>query len=171
MRPHLASAGSAGCVQRSTSAGEGGEGGAGLLGGGGLIAGVGSYLKAVRSEIRVIGVSPVNSAAMHASLAAGRVVDVEHLPTLSDGTAGGMEEDSITFGLCSDSVDEMVLVDEDAIADGMRRVISGHHTLIEGAAGAAVAGMLAASESLAGLTTAVVLCGANVDPAVLKEVL
>lgn len=141
------------------------------VGGGGLIAGVGSYLKSVREQIRVIGVSPANSAAMHASLAEGRVVDVEHLPTLSDGTAGGMEQDSITFPMCADSVDELVLVDEEAIADGMRRVISGHHTLVEGAAGAAVAGMLAAREELAGRTTAVVLCGANVDPAVLKEVL
>jgi threonine dehydratase len=141
------------------------------VGGGGLIAGVGSYLKAVREQIDVIGVSPRHSAAMHASLAAGSVVDVEHLPTLSDGTAGGMEADTITLPLCAASVDEVVLVDEDAIADGMRRVITAHHTLVEGAAGAAVAGLLAARERLAGRTTAVILCGANVDPAVLKEVL
>ena len=101
----------------------------------------------------------------------GRVIDVEHRPTLSDGTAGGMEADTITFPLCAAAIDEMVLVDEEAIADGMRRVIGAHHTLIEGAAGAAVAGLLAAKEGLAGRTTAVVLCGANVDMGVLKEVL
>lgn len=141
------------------------------VGGGGLIAGVGSYLKAAKPDVRVIGVSPANSAAMHASLAAGRVVDVEHHPTLSDGTAGGMEQDTITFPLCAAAVDELVLVDEDAIADGMRRVIGAHHTLVEGAAGAAVAGLLAAREQIADRVTAVVLCGANVDPDVLRRVL
>ena len=141
------------------------------VGGGGLIGGVGAYLKAARPDLRVIGVSPRNSAAMAASLEAGRVVDVEHRPTLSDGTAGGMEQDSITFDLCQRVVDELVLVDEEEIADGMRRVIGAHHTLVEGAAGAAVAGLLAARGQLDGLLTAVVLCGANVDRETLKRVL
>ena len=78
---------------------------------------------------------------------------------------------SAALELCRSTIDEFVLVDEEAIADGMRRVIGAHHTLIEGAAGAAVAGLMAAREQLAGLVTAVVLCGANVDLEVLKEVL
>jgi threonine dehydratase len=59
------------------------------LGGGGLIAGVGGYLKALWPDLRVIACSPVASPVMHASLAAGRIVELESRPTLSDGTAGG----------------------------------------------------------------------------------
>jgi threonine dehydratase len=141
------------------------------VGGGGLIGGVGAYLKALRPKLKVIGVSPRASAAMAASIRAGRVVEVEHDATLSDGTAGGLEQGALTLELCAGAIDEFVLVDEPAIADGMRRVIGTHHTLIEGAAGAAVAGVFAAREILVGLETAVVLCGSNVDPAVLKRVL
>lgn len=141
------------------------------VGGGGLISGIGAYLKAVRPRVQIIAVSPANSAAMEASLRAGKVVDVEHLPTLSDGTAGGMEADTITFPMCRDAIDRFVLVDEDAIADGVRRMVVQHHTLVEGAAGAAVAGALAAAEHLAGKQVAIVLCGANIDGARLKELL
>lgn len=141
------------------------------VGGGGLIGGIGAYLKATRPEVQVIAVSPAHSAAMQASIHAGRVVDVQHLPTLSDGTAGGMEQDTITFPLCRDSIDRFVLVDEEAIADGVRRMVTGHHTLVEGAAGAAVAGAIAAAEHLTGKNVAIVLCGANIDGARLKELL
>lgn len=141
------------------------------VGGGGLISGIGGYLRAVRPEVRVIAVSPKHSAAMAASIEVGRVIDVEHLPTLSDGTAGGMEDDTITFDLCRDSIDEFVLVDEEEIAAGMRVAIQGHHTLVEGAAGAAIAGYERMKDQLAGKCTAIVLCGANVDGAVLAEVL
>ena len=108
---------------------------------------------------------------MQASLVAGRVLDLPSEPTLSDGTAGGMEADSITFALCRDVIDEFVLVSEEEIAAGMRTVIERHHALVEGAAGAAVAGLRQAAGQLAGRSVAVVLCGANVGPDVLREVL
>ncbi len=141
------------------------------LGGGGLIAGAGGCLKAVWPELRVIACSPERSPVMHASLAAGRIVEMESRPTLSDGTAGGVEPGAITFELCRDIVDESVLMDEDAIRDAVRRVVGHHHTLIEGAAGVAVAGYLAHRERFAGQDVAIVLCGANIDPAVLKGIL
>jgi len=141
------------------------------MGGGGLIAGAGGILKAVRPEIRVIACSPERSPVMHASLEAGRIVEMESRTTLSDGTAGGVEPGAITFALCREIVDESVLVSEKEIRDAVRLVIGHHHTLIEGAAGVAVAGYLANRERFAGQHVAIVLCGANIDARVLKELL
>lgn len=141
------------------------------VGGGGLISGVGAYLKSVMPELLVIGASPRNSAVMHASLEAGRLVHRESLPTLSDGTAGGVEEGSLTFELCQDLIDEFVLVDEEDIATGVRSVLEQHHLLVEGAAGVAVAALTAAAPRLEGLKVAVVLCGANIDAQVLAGLL
>ncbi len=133
------------------------------VGGGGLACGVGGYLKAVLPGVRVLAASPRNSAVMHASLAAGRILDLPSLPTLSDGTAGGVEEGSITFEGCREVIDDFVLVSEEAIADGMHRVKEHHGMLVEGAAGVAVAACLAHHRELAGREVAVVLCGGNVD--------
>jgi threonine dehydratase len=141
------------------------------LGGGGLIAGVGGYLKTVWPEIRVIACSPARSAVMHASLEAGRIVEMESSPTLSDGTAGGVEPGAITFELCREIVDESVLVDEEEIRTAVRLIVGHHHTLVEGAAGVAVAGYLANRDRFAEMDVAIVLCGANIDARVLGEIL
>jgi threonine dehydratase len=141
------------------------------LGGGGLLGGVGGYLKAVRPDVEVIACSPRNSAVMHHSLAAGRILDLPSEPTLSDGTAGGVEAGSITFELCRAVADRSLLVEEDEIAAAVRHVVAHHHALIEGAAGVAVAGFLAERGSRAGQDVAIVLCGANIDVEVLKRIL
>lgn len=141
------------------------------LGGGGLISGVGGYLKSVWPEVKVIACSPANSAVMHASLEAGRVLELESLPTLSDGSAGGVETDSITFDLCRRIIDESVLISEDEIREALRTLIGRHHSLIEGAAAVAAAAYLGQRDRWSGANVAIVLCGANIDPAVLKEVL
>lgn len=145
------------------------------VGGGGLIAGIGGYLKAAHRAVEVIGASPRNSSVLEASLRAGRILDLPSSPTLSDGTAGGVEVDTITFELCQDIIDEFVLVSEEAIAEGLRTIIEKHHNLIEGAAGTAVAAFtdLARTQPqrFADKNVAIVLCGANIDPEVLKGIL
>ncbi len=140
------------------------------MGGGGLISGAGGYLKAVR-DTRVVACSPANSAIMHESLKAGRVLDLPSLPTLSDGTAGGVEPDAITLGMCQEVVDDSLTVSEDEIREAMRLIIGRHHTLIEGSAGVAVAGFLQTGDRWRDQDVVIVLCGANVDPEVLKSVL
>ncbi|MEM6806927.1 MAG: pyridoxal-phosphate dependent enzyme, partial [Bacteroidota bacterium] len=67
------------------------------VGGGGLISGIAGYLKARKLEVEIVGCQPANSAVMYESIKAGKILDIASLPTLSDGTAGGMEPDSITF--------------------------------------------------------------------------
>ncbi|HEX9427722.1 MAG TPA: threonine/serine dehydratase [Candidatus Polarisedimenticolia bacterium] len=141
------------------------------LGGGGLIAGIAGFLKESGRKVAVVACSPENSAVMHHSLAAGRVLTLESKPTLSDGTAGAVDEDTITFDLCRRYVDRTLLVTEDEIKDAMRLVFDHHHTLIEGAAGVAVAAYLKDRDRPAGRAAVVVLCGANIAREKLKDLL
>jgi threonine dehydratase len=141
------------------------------VGGGGLVSGVGTWLKSVRPSIEVIACSPEASPTMHCSLEAGRVVLPEIGPTLSDGTAGGLEKGAITLPICQQVVDRSVLVTEDAIAAAMRLMMARHHVLVEGAAGVAVAGWAKERERLQGKRVAIILCGANVSLDVLRDVL
>ena len=146
------------------------------LGGGGLISGVAGYLRSLGETVlgrglEVVACSPESSPVMHESVRAGRILELDSAPTLSDGTAGGVEEGAITFELCRRLVDRFVLVSEEEIAAAMRLVIGRHHTLIEGAAGAAVAGYLKAKERYRGRNVAIVLCGANVSLETLRRVL
>jgi len=141
------------------------------LGGGGLIGGIAAYLKRVAPKVRIVACSPANSCVMHESVKVGRILDLPSLPTLSDGTAGGLEEDTITLPLVSELVDDFVLVDEDAIGDAMRLCIGQHHMLVEGAAGVAVGGFRARAAEYAGKKVAVVLCGGNISLDTLASVL
>ena len=141
------------------------------VGGGGLIAGVAAALKAGNRMTQVIGCQPRNSAVMMHSIAAGHILDMPSDVTLSDGTAGGIEADAITLGLCRELVDAWVLVDETQIADAMRLMMESHHMLIEGAAGVALAGLLTCAEHTQARKIAVVLCGANISLETLKTIL
>ena len=141
-------------------------------GGGGLIAGIGGYLKSVNPEIEIIGCSPENSKVMHQSIEMGKLVgDLPSLPTLSDGTAGGIEDDSITFELCQKYVDKWITVSENEIKISLIEFINTHHQLIEGAAGVAIASYLKTKEKYIGKNIVIVLCGANIGVEVLKEIL
>lgn len=141
------------------------------VGGGGLISGMASYLKAVHPGITIVGCWPEHAPALHASLQAGRIVSVPEIPTLSDATAGGMEPGSVTFDLARELIDDCVLVSEAEIADAIRFVLFEHHLVIEGAAGVAVAAYRKTAARYAGRSIAIVLCGGNIAPAKLREVL
>lgn len=139
------------------------------VGGGGLISGVGAAIKSVLPGVRIIGASPVNDAAMAASVRAGRVVRPAALPTISDGTAGGIEEGSITLPLCTELVDEWILVEEQEICSALRFLIDTQHQLAEGAAAMAIAAGLKAGHRTGGQAIVVVSCGANISSTVLAE--
>ena len=140
------------------------------VGGGGLIGGVGSVLKS-RGEIEVIGCQPANSPVMTRSIEAGRIVEMASEPTLSDGTAGGIEADAITFAICQSVTDRFVVVSEEDIAAAMRRFMDIEHQLIEGAAGVAVAALEQVAPSLAGKNVVVLVCGANIGRDKLRQVI
>lgn len=140
------------------------------VGGGGLISGIASVVKSVRPDIQVIGCQPAASAVMAKSVEAGRLLDIPSDRTLSDGTAGGVEQDAVTFGLCNDLVDEFVLVSEDEIGEAMREFIDYEHQLIEGAAGVALAAMKKHATADCGKVVTVI-CGANVSRQTLAAVI
>lgn len=141
------------------------------VGGGGLICGVGSVLKSHNPDISIFGCQPAASAVMCRSIEAGGIVDIPIQPTLSDGTAGGIEAGSITFDLCKQVVDEFILVDEEQIAAAMCRFIDWQHQLIEGAAGVAIAAMEAHGKSIQSKKLVVLICGGNVSRDTLRTII
>lgn len=132
------------------------------VGGGGLISGIGSYLKARMPDTEIIGCWPENSPAMHGCLERGEIWDVPETDTLSDGSAGGVEDGAITFPLCQRVIDRHVLVSEAEIATAMRETAATERFIIEGAAGVAVAAALKTGGDYAGRNIAVVACGRNI---------
>ena len=141
------------------------------LGGGGLVSGTAAYLKTVQPDVEIIACSPANSAVMMASVEAGEIVDIPSLPTLSDGTAGGVEAGAVTFEMVKNLVDDYVSVSEEEIKAAMRRFIELHHMLLEGAAGVVVAAYIKLQERLKGKNVVLVICGANIGLADLRKVL
>ena len=141
------------------------------VGGGGLISGIGAYLKSVNLAVEIVSCQPVASMVMTESVKAGSLLDLSSEPTLSDGTAGGIEESAITFDICRDIVDRYVVVSEEEIAEGMRQFIDSHHQLPEGAAGVAIAGFLQVASDFAGKTVVIVICGGNISRETLKRVI
>lgn len=141
------------------------------VGGGGLVSGVASAIRARLPGTSVVGTSPVNDAAMSACVQAGSVVEIDARPTISDGTAGGVEPGAITLPLCAELVDEWVLPPEEAIYEALGFVIDTRHQLVEGAAAVAVAAGLQYGRRHPGATVAVLSCGANISSATLASAL
>lgn len=141
------------------------------VGGGGLIGGTAAYLKSRLPNVRIIGSLPERSPIMAVSVRAGHVVEMPSEPTLSDGTAGGVESDAITFELCQTLVDDWTLVSEEEIARAMREFIVDHHQLIEGSAAVPIAALSRQAGELRGQRVALVLCGGNVSIETLRKVI
>jgi threonine dehydratase len=134
------------------------------VGGGGLIAGVGAYVKRVRPEIKVVGVEAEGADCMIQSLAAGRVVTLDQVGLFADGAAVktvGTE----TFRLCQQYVDEMVLVDNDAICAAIKDVFEDTRSILEPAGALAIAGAkeYARRHKLKDKTLVAVASGANMN--------
>jgi threonine dehydratase len=134
------------------------------VGGGGLASGVAGYLKGVNPEIKVVGVSPANSAGLF-DLVTGIPSDfTAHLETISDSTAGAIQEGSITVGLCKALIDQWILVEEEDIYAAMRYLFFEHRIVAEGAGALAVAAYIREQEKLKDLNSALIVCGGNIDP-------
>ncbi|MGH3471635.1 MAG: threonine/serine dehydratase [Nocardioidaceae bacterium] len=141
------------------------------VGGGGLISGIATALRSRFPRVHIVGACPSNDAAMYAAVRAGRPVPYDRSPTLSDGTAGGLEDDAVTIELCDRLVDRWVLVDEPEIAAALRLVIDSQHQLVEGSAALAVAAARSLGDELSGRRVVVVSCGGNISSERLVEAL
>jgi threonine dehydratase len=140
------------------------------MGGGGLISGIGIAIKALSPTTRVIGVEVAASTPFTKSLAAGKIVKVDVQPSLADGLTGNLDPDTITFDLVRKVVDEVVVVDETDLKRALANVVAHEHIVIEGAAAAGPAAVLAGKVTLKG-NIAVVLTGANIDAPKLVDAL
>ena len=141
------------------------------VGGGGLISGVGGYLKSINSNIKIIGCSPENSPVMKISLNRGKIIEFDSLPTLSEGSAGGIERDSITYNFCEEFIDNFYLVSEKEIIENIKFFIANEKLLIEGAAAVSVAAFLKNKKLFKGMNVGIVICGGNIGNDTLKSIL
>jgi threonine dehydratase len=141
------------------------------VGGGGLIAGISAWLKHREREIEIIGCQPERSRVMYESLKAGRIIEMESLPTLSNGTSGGIEEGALTFDICRRHVDEIVLISEEEIREALKLILVHHHVLIEGAAALPVAALLQNPQRWQGKTVVLVLSGSKISLDTLRTIL
>jgi threonine dehydratase len=134
------------------------------VGGGGLIAGIASYVRAVRPDVQVIGVEPFEADAMHRSLAAGMRVSLEHVGIFADGVAV-REVGQLPFSLVRGTVDEVVRVTNDEICAAIKDVFDDTRSLMEPAGALAVAGLRAwaARSEATGRSLVAVLTGANMN--------
>lgn len=133
------------------------------LSGGGLIAGVAMAAKAIKPSIRVTALTMQRGSAMAASLQAGKPVAVEELPTLADSLGGGIGEDNrYTLQMCTQLVDELVLLSEEEIYRGMRSLLLDDRLVAEGSAAVGHAALLAGRVELDG-PAALLISGRNVD--------
>jgi threonine dehydratase len=139
------------------------------VGGGGLIGGIGAYIKSAFPKTEVVGCWPENSPVLYESIKAGRILDVPETPTLSESTAGGLEPGSVTLEICSRVIDSSVLVSESEILNAMRSVRDLKGWVIEGAAAVAVAAFVKNAESYRGKRVAVIICGGNASERVLEK--
>jgi len=134
------------------------------VGGGGLISGIASYIKALRPEVRIVGVEPFEADAMHRSLLAGRRVTLDHVGIFADGVA--VREVGVhTFAIAQQTVDEIVRVTNDEICAAIKDVFDDTRSIMEPAGALAVAGLktwVAAHPGSTGPLVAV-LSGANMN--------
>jgi threonine dehydratase len=139
------------------------------VGGGGLVGGVGTVARALGRHVRVVGVQTDQTAAMHASLTAGRLSSSIYGPTLCEGLSGDVDDRA--FRLAREVVDDMVLVSEHAVRRAVRWLVREEGVVAEGSAAVGVAAILEEAAGEIDGPAAVVLTGSNLDAARLAAIL
>ncbi len=133
------------------------------VGGGGLMSGVGGWIKYHHPATSIVCCQPANSPEMSLSIERGMIVGLDqYIETLSDGSAGGIEPDAMTFDICRQIVDDTILVSEEQIASAVRFAAHTHRKIIEGAAGVAIASLQTNPDRFIGSNVVIVVCGANI---------
>jgi threonine dehydratase len=141
------------------------------VGGGGLLAGVALVVKSLRPRVKVIAVESTATGNLAAAMAAGKPVVVSRRPTLADGLAT-LTVGPNSFSLIRDRVDRVVPVTENEISLAILRMLEIEKLVVEGAAATPLAALLAGKlPELRGRKVVLVVCGGNIDPAILSRVI
>ena len=133
------------------------------VGGGGLLGGIASYLREVAPAVRIFGAQSERTDAMARSLAAGRLVDIGHEPTLADGLSGAIDADGLAVGRAG--LDGISVVGEEAIAGAIAWLAREEGLTVEGSGAVGVAALLGRALGAVAGPVAVVVSGGNIDPA------
>lgn len=142
------------------------------LSGGGLAGGIAAAVKALKPAIRVIGISMDRGAAMHASIAAGKPVEVEEVASLADSLGGGIGLDNrLSFDLCRTLLDDVVLVTEDEIYRALQTVYYEDRLVCEGACVVGVAALQAGKLAPSPGPIATIITGRNLDMTVHGDIM
>ena len=141
------------------------------VGGGGLISGISSHIKSINPDIKVIGCSPINSSIMINSIKEGKIVNTESKDTLSDGSAGGVEEGSITFNMCKELIDDFCLISEEEIVLQIKNALNIDKMRIEGSAAVAIASAIKMKSHIENKNVAIIICGGNIGSDTLNKIL
>jgi threonine dehydratase len=136
------------------------------VGGGGLLGGCGTLLRTAAPHVRIAAAQSVNTAAMSRSLAAGRVVEIENLPTLAEGLAGQIDEDALDIG--RHAIDDMATLEEEEIGKAIAWLWSTHGERVEGAGACAAGAVLFRKLQSIKTPAAIVVSGGNIDDARLE---
>jgi threonine dehydratase len=136
------------------------------VGGGGLLGGCATLLRAIAPQVRIAAAQSVNTAAMSQSLAAGRVVEIENLPTLAEGLAGQIDDTALDIG--QHAIDDMITLEEPEIGKTIAWLWSTHGERVEGAGACATGAVLLRKLQSIKTPAAIVVSGGNIDDAKLE---
>jgi threonine dehydratase len=132
------------------------------VGGGGLVGGIGGFVRDAAAGVRILGAQSVRTNAMALALQQGHAVDIPDLPTLADGLAGRVDDEMYRQG--AEALDAIVTVEEAAIADAMRWMRAAEGRTVEGAGAVGIAALRSGALKLQAFPAAVTVSGGNVDP-------
>lgn len=137
------------------------------VGGGGLLGGCASLVRAVAPKVRIVGAQSENTAAMSKSLAAGRVVEIENLPTLADGLAGQIDDDALEIG--QHGIDDIVTLTEQEVGQTIAWLWSNHQQRVEGAGACATGAIWLRKVASVQTPAAIVVSGGNIDAGIFER--
>jgi threonine dehydratase len=141
------------------------------IGGGGLIGGIATAIKAIRPAVRVVGVEAARNPVFHTMRTKGPDAALDIQPTLAEALGGNVEAESITIDVVQRLVDDIVLVDEDAIAAAIRALVENDRLVVEGAGAIAAAAIASKRVDVTGRKVAALVTGGNIDRAKLASLL
>ncbi len=140
------------------------------VGGGGLISGISVGIKSLHPDREVLGVLTPGAATLRESLRAGKLVKVEEFKTLAEAFLGGIEDDAMTFDVVKNYVDDILLVQEESVANAMRLLWTEENQVVEGAGATSSALILEQSELFEGKRVILVVSGGNITESLFSEV-
>ncbi len=141
------------------------------VGGGGLISGIAVGVKSLHPERKVFGVLTPGASTIHASLQAGKLVEVEEFETLAEAFLGGIEPDALTFDVIRKFVDDVLIVQEETVAEAIHILWNEDKQVVEGAGATSSALILERKDLFEGKRTVVVVSGGNISETLFAKII